>query len=89
VDTFTAEPYLPLLTNIAKVVLPGALFAALCLLTRQGGNSSSGLSAAEDGSGAIWKGDLIVEVRPGPVSSSSSNSSIALLQCDPGRSSGR
>lgn len=28
----------------------------------QGGNSSSGLSAVEDGSGAVWNGDLIVEV---------------------------
>lgn len=27
-----------------------------------GGNSSSGLEPAADGSGAVWKGDLIVEV---------------------------
>ena len=27
-----------------------------------GGNSSSGLEPAEDGKGAVWKGDLIVEV---------------------------
>lgn len=26
------------------------------------GSSSSGLAAAEDGSGAVWTGDLIVEV---------------------------
>jgi hypothetical protein len=27
-----------------------------------GGSSSSGLGPAEDGAGAVWKGDLIVEV---------------------------
>jgi hypothetical protein len=30
-----------------------------------GGASSSGLEAAADGSGAVWKGDLIVEVGVG------------------------
>jgi hypothetical protein len=30
----------------------------------QGGSSSSGLEPAADGSGAVWNGDLIVEVRP-------------------------
>lgn len=37
--------------------------AALHLCCLQGGNSSSGLAAAEDGSGAVWTGELIVEVR--------------------------
>jgi hypothetical protein len=30
-----------------------------------GGSSSSGLTALEDGSGAAWKGDLVVEVGVG------------------------
>jgi hypothetical protein len=48
----------------ARTVKQGCAVCGVCAVRlAQGGNSSSGLAAAEDGSGAVWTGDLIVEVR--------------------------
>lgn len=46
---------------VACIITVFATTVLYCVVL-QGGNSSSGLSAAEDGSGAVWNGDLIVEV---------------------------